>query len=429
MDGNTGTALVPSEYKPGDNALDAFRHELLLSRWSVQHHAYINVISRDSTLAFFSAGTPVDITNVSLSFGPCLLHTNLMLDNSIQSYLADLGDARTELEYFLVHHQVSLHGDTDLNASLVAAQAGLKLAPAGAPAALKRRRNAIYFLDTDGTGALNDKGIIAADVLHPFDGSEYAFLRGAVGGAGNSKNKDGMTVFVPLRKAEFERDTQTKHAFKHTLLNILQTMFPETHKPQVTTARSTTNLIEAPEFRYAGLALTDAHMHSSQGDTAVTVNHYSALTTQNGPYDVYIGDDLGWIFNIEKQCILPDGNRYPRVAITYGLLHQLVVHRADPAQRMAFRARVVTDAAAYNAACVLARGAVPPNAARLGQLKSGADSERSKYPRFVLVPLRHGSGIAKRSSVMDRQRRIGKAIGSCKGYGRLDWVNGASSEM
>jgi len=47
----------------------------------------------------------------------------------------------------------------------------------------------------------------------------------------------------------------------------------------------------------------------------------------------------------------------------------------------------------------------------------------------VLVPLRHGSGIAKRSSVMDRQRHIGKAIGSCKAYGRLDWVNGASSEM
>jgi len=103
MDGNTATALVPLEYKPGDNALDAFRHELLLSRRSTQYHAYFNVILRDSTPAFFPTGTPVATGDVVLSFGTCVLFANMTMDNIIKSYLADLGDARTELEYFLAH--------------------------------------------------------------------------------------------------------------------------------------------------------------------------------------------------------------------------------------------------------------------------------------------------------------------------------------
>ena len=216
MDGNTATALVPSEYKPGDNALDAFRHELLLSRRSAQHHAYINVILRDSTPAFFPTGTPVATGDVVLSFGTCVLFANMTMDNIIKSYLADLGGARTELEYFLAHHQVSLYADVALNVSVVAAQVGLKNAPPGPVAANKRQRNDRFFIDGD-ENALGDKVINVGDVLYPLDGSNYACLRGpVVGGVGISKNKDGMTVFVPMQSANFLRDSQTKHAFKPT---------------------------------------------------------------------------------------------------------------------------------------------------------------------------------------------------------------------
>ena len=440
MDGNTGTALVPAEYKPGDNALDAFRHELLLSRRSAQHHAYVNVISRDSTPCQFSHGVTVAVDDPVLSFGTgCLIHASMVVDQSIETYFADLGDARTELEYYLAHHQVSLHGlDNNLHAGLRNVQPGLNR---GVAPAHTRRRNAIMFLDEVGV----DNGAMHAhqqvDVHNVYKqvtpANPYVFYRGT-NAARTSSGKDGMTVFVPMLNADWLRDTQTKHAFKRTLLTILHDMFENTteYKPQVTTARSKANYIEAPEFRYAGLALTDAHMHPSMGDTAVTVNHYSALTTQNGPYDVYIGDDLGWVFNIERNNILPDGNRVPRVALTYSVLQQLMVDRvtrgaigANHDERTAVRAQIQRDTATHSAARQRATAAVPANSARLGELKSSADSERSKYPRFVLVPLRHGSGIAKRASIMDRQRRIGKAIGSCKGYGRLDWVNGASSEM
>ena len=96
------------------------------------------------------------------------------------------------------------------------------------------------------------------------------------------------------------------------------------------------------------------------------------------------------------------------------------------------RAQILRDTGTYAAACTRALGAVTANTTRLGKLKNSADSadsERNKYPCFVLVSLRHGSGIAKRSSIMDRQCHIGKAIRLCKGYGRFDWVNGASSKM
>jgi len=436
MDGNTGTALVPSDYKPGDNALDAFRHELLLSRRSAQHHAYINVISRDSTPGHFPAGTAIEVGDLLLSFGACPEHLDLKLDNSIETYYADLGDARTELEYFLAYHQVSLHGNGDLNTALYSAQRGLNRKHKGLHDAGKtRRRNAIFFVDLAEVDLLGDKGVDTSDRMIS-TGNLYVFGRG-VAGVATSKGPAGMTMFVPMKGVYWVRDTQTKHAFKHTLMSILSEMFPTPYKPTVTTARSKNILIEAPEFRYAGLALTDAHMHASQGDTAVTVNHYSALTTQNGPFDVYIGDDLGWLFNIELHNILPDGNRYPRVALTYGVLQQIIVDRvaggvvANNNERDAFRVRIVSDSLKFNAQHrqAVGTGAAAATAARLGALKAGSDSERSKYPRFVLVPLRHGSGIAKRSTIMDRQRRIGKAIGSCKGYGRLDWVNGASSEM
>lgn len=66
---------------------------------------------------------------------------------------------------------------------------------------------------------------------------------------------------------------------------------------------------------------------------------------------------------------------------------------------------------------------------RIGSLKDAESESRGKFKRFLFVPLKHGSHITKRTSIMDRTRRIGKAISSCKAYGRVDWVNGASSEM
>ena len=90
MDDNTGTALVPAEYKPGDNTLDAFHHELLLS----QRSAYVNIISHDST-AFFSPGVTVDLDDVVLSFGfACTVHRNMALDQSIETCFADVSVMR-----------------------------------------------------------------------------------------------------------------------------------------------------------------------------------------------------------------------------------------------------------------------------------------------------------------------------------------------
>ena len=349
MDDNTGTALVPAEYKPGDNTLDAFHHELLLS----QRSAYVNIISHDST-AFFSPGVTVDLDDVVLSFGfACTVHRNMALDQSIETCFADVSVMRARRWSTTWRTTKSVCRESMLICAGVCAM---------------RSRDC------------------TAGLRHPehMRRRPYAFHRGAAGVATSTSNV-GMTVFVPLHNDEWVRDTQTKHAFKRTLLTILHDMFAAAteYKPQATTARSKTNRIEVPEFRYAGLALTDAHMHPSQGDTAVTVNHYSALTTHNGPYDVCIGDDLGWIFNIERNNILPDGSCIPRVALTYSVLKQVMVDRMrEEARRVAGVGAAVVLGATHDErdACAPKFYATPVRTQRRAPGRSG----RSPPTRRVL---------------------------------------------
>jgi len=79
--------------------------------------------------------------------------------------------------------------------------------------------------------------------------------------------------------------------------------------PQCTIHKQT---VEAPIVSYAGVAMTDAFYNACNGDTFVTSNMYSLMTTQNGPVPSCHGDPLHWIWNVEQHYYNKYGCRIPR---------------------------------------------------------------------------------------------------------------------
>ena len=79
--------------------------------------------------------------------------------------------------------------------------------------------------------------------------------------------------------------------------------------PQCTILEQT---MEAPIVSYAGVAMTDAFYNASNGDTFVTSNLYSLMTTQNGPVPSCHGDPLHWIWHAEQNYYNKHGCRVAR---------------------------------------------------------------------------------------------------------------------
>lgn len=418
-DVNTASGLAQSAYKPSDTSLDVFRHELLLSKRSAQNHAYINVISRDSI--------PTDTHSISVSYIPVLVSTmlhlepNTSIDMSISNYYSEMGDARTDFEFFMAENQISLHSDIpDTEKALKLLQPNL--------ADGMRKRNAICFMKDKDTSY-----DITNFKMQSIGGSNIFYERiddtnKASSLSGEANFHKAKTVFIDTKHADYTPMVLTKNSVKQMILQAVSYIVPNNMKysPVVVTARHTSSLV-APELRYAGVALTDACMHASRGDTAVTVNHFSALTTQNGPFDVYVGDDLGWIFNVEKKDWSSDGNRRFRNVMDVNNLHNVL---ANDSYTVVFTAILLENSTKFKQAKFSDDSkAHASGSARIGNLKDTDSEARGSIPKFVIVPLKHGSKISKTSSIMDHRRRIGKAISSSKSHARLDWINGCSSEM
>lgn len=444
-DVNTSTSLSIA-HDTSDASFNIFRHELLLSRIKSKNNAYVNVISRDSipTNGATISSCSGDLHLPAICDSACSEHEHADLDMSISTYYADLGDARTDLEYYMAYNQISLHAPalSQGSNSLVCVQQNLKTA-LGNPT---RRRHAYVFYEEE--DQVIDDGVserFARVSTHSEHAATLSYLYSLENktktNRSDTKTFNGTKVFyINTNDTNWTKRVATKSGFKYALMEIFATTIVDDYKPKVTIeGKSNGLMIEAPEFRYAGVALTDAHMHATRGDTAVTVNHYSALTTQNGPFDIYVGDDVGWMFNAERKNLISDGNRKARNVLTYGMLHQLLISKdcqsKDPGNKHTagqdLRMILVQnqqDMEKQNAKNNKNQDA-RITADSIGALKDAETEARGKYRRFLFVPLKHGSHITKRMSIMDRKRRIGKAISSSKAYGRIDWINGASSEM
>ena len=101
------------------------------------------------------------------------------------------------------------------------------------------------------------------------------------------------------------------------------------------------------ELNFAGIVLTDAHGHPSNGDTAVTLFVGGVITIRNGRFHIYAQDLVQWYFEEEAEARMfdADGNRAPRDeqgAATTGPLDQYSLKiRSHPYGERALTKRVV----------------------------------------------------------------------------------------
>jgi len=176
---------------------------------------------------------------------------------------------------------------------------------------------------------------------------------------------------------------------------------------------NSSDLIEAPELSYAGIALTDACLHPQNGDTALTLNIFSALTVNNGPFDIQCSDDLMWISNVELADFEKDGLRRFRLALTIDFL-KLILQGGNSILRV-LNSYVGKFTPRNNTTAIVDKL----------KHKPGNPSRTT----FLIAPQKRGVGLLRRSSIQDKLRHIGVAISSCHASKRLDMVNGACAKF
>lgn len=170
--------------------------------------------------------------------------------------------------------------------------------------------------------------------------------------------------------------------------------------PQCTIEHQT---MEAPIVSYAGVAMTDAFYNASNGDTFVTSNLYSLMTTQNGPVPSCHGDPLHWIWNVEQHYYNKHGCRQSR-KLWY--LHASNENNGNPYEQfdgLQFDKNNHRDGAAES---------------RIGR-------------KFYFIPFKMGydtgtaSDVAPRYGLLDsmNQRRVGVAQSNAGAYASIDITN------
>jgi len=169
--------------------------------------------------------------------------------------------------------------------------------------------------------------------------------------------------------------------------------------------------IEAPELSYAGIALSKACLHPQKGDTAVTLNIFSALTVNNGPFDVQCSDDLLRISSVELPDFEKDGQRRFRPVLDLQYLKMCL----QPDKTLLIDTYVKK----------FANTAVRKQIVDALKHKPGNPSRKT----FLIAPQKRGFGILRRSSIQDKKRHIGVAISSCHVSKRLDMINGACAKF
>jgi len=169
-----------------------------------------------------------------------------------------------------------------------------------------------------------------------------------------------------------------------------------------------------PDLRYAGLALTDACMHPQNGDTAVTLYIFSAVTVNNGPFDIVTNDELMWIHEVELPDFMADGLRRRRMVLDLEILLKIV--NVDENYMMDV-IKVMYDTITLFVAkdpVVKQNNHLPGNPSR---------------KTFLIAPCKRGFTLLQRSSVLDHERRMGRAISGAKASKRFDLINGACAHF
>ena len=401
-------SLNDDDLKNGQH--DIRRHELCVSVPQRQIQAYGAVFSFDP------------FVDMPVTLSPGIDYTALptdgassRLDMNISRYYRDVGDARNDLEYILAKNQISLHSmTTDINSALLKMQDRLITVNTGNnPDHVFHRRNALYIETNAETFTVVDDNHNGTWTI--VDGHTHLYQ--FTGTAPQPTNTNSLIFGVVVEMDETNPDLAT-HTYNLEIgLDLATRHIMDVSDPKVHTAKNTKSApIAPPDLVYAGIALTDACAHPQNGDTAVTVNIFSALTVDNGPFDVLINDDLMWIHDIELKDFESDGMRRGRLVLDMPSLARClfvgtaeracpdIVRRYTRFQQRRNRAPIPTNALKH----------LPGNPSR---------------KTFLIAPQKKGFGILKRTSIKDQMRHIGKSISSCVPSKRLDLVNGAVAKF
>lgn len=314
-------------------------------------------------------------------------------DISMAQYFTRLNDARTDFEYYCAKHMLGFKSDDndEINRQLLVFQAHMQ------------DYGDIVNFDDPGQHRICGK-MINIDVQA---GGEFSI---------QFTNVDNIDIRCRIQGAENVSETLFTHVFTDKLKQRLATNNP------MIIPNKTSSPIKPPEFIYAGVALTDACMHPRNGDTAVTLNHYGAMTSDNGPADVCAGDVLKIIPYASLKNFDVQGNRFSRNILSVSFIYAIVTGIDFDYEH--YRINRVTTLEKMKSS----------RKARISdprQNRPGSDDRKLNliYSPWVLMPSRSGFGIHYGESIEDKKNRVGKAVSSCTPYGRLDWINGHSSEM
>lgn len=223
---------------------------------------------------------------------------------------------------------------------------------------------------------------------------------------------DPDEVFSP-GKSEDEKITEIKELFKDIPnvahmnftygkedFNVQTVMKLCNQPPQCTIMKQT---MEAPIVSYAGVAMTDAFYNASNGDTFVTSNLYSLMTTQNGPVPSCHGDPLHWIWHAEQNYYNKHGCRVARKLWYTKRNNPAAELYYDQFEYLQFEKNNPRDGAAES---------------RIG-------------PKFYFIPFKmgydddSGNNEAPRYGLLDsmNQRKVGVAQSNAGAYASIDITN------
>lgn len=397
-----------------DGVADVSRHQLCLTAKTKVKCAYVPVISTDNIALPDTVPGNHRQTKLPGSLA------GSMLDMSMGSYYREVADARTELEYSLRKHQMSLHSfDAVVDGHLQKFQDHLWCG-----STRTHRRNSIIFgSERDFTATDHNvsehkgrwKAIGGGSRIYRFtfdDASEiniHQYIRGIA--LQNTTSTELLLETTPTETDDNQYDMEQVILGLmdlEELIHQFSMMGTKVHNK----SDNSSDLIEAPELSYAGIALTDACLHPQNGDTALTLNIFSALTMNNGPFDIQCSDDLMWISNVELGDFEKDGLRRYRVALTIDFLKLTL--QSGNTNTTILQSYTTKFPQRNNTAIVDKLKHKPGNPSRT---------------TFLIAPQKRGFGLLRRSSIQDKLRHIGVAISSCHASKRLDMVNGACARF
>ena len=397
------TARKISQMNVKDSDLNVAKYEMCLAPSSkrAKTEAYCNVMSKDPSCpvgnATCTSALPTDSHyQVLAALGVS------KLDNSMSTYYRDYYDARSELELFMVTHQISIHVHPNVKSDatykkfdelqyfngMLNAGSGIAGGATAAPN-ICRKHPILFALDAE---YKKFEGEATAEKTFKDVTKDFAFVWG------------GRTLIVniaKLKKDEFEEQLiqMINTVYEKQDSNDLYVRTPGESVPSVNTPKNPVGdsvSIEPPTWTFQGFSLGAAHMDQRDGDNCFSVLRSGAFTCRNGPFHINSGDDLMWVQYKELVCFSKDGYRHLRPVATLEMMKKCAYEDNANKRVKALYTSLQSKVASAENQAMQQRGKIDPTGDHTTILRT-----------YIIAPIRASfKSLVKNSSIMDSSRRV-----------------------